>query len=593
MKAFARLFEALDRTTKTSDKLAALEEYFRTTPPADAVWALHFLWGNRLKRAIRTSVLRQCVADAAGLPAWIVDECNDTVGDVAETLALLLPSPPATTNSLPLAELVRTRLLPLATATEAGQRELLQDTWSRLDTVQRFLWHKLITGNFRVGVSRGLLVRALASAAGIEPAVMAHRLTGSWQPTEETFQILLQKEQQGTEAAKPYPYFLASPLEERPDSLGAVELWQIEWKWDGIRAQLIRRNREALIWSRGEELITDVFPEIARAAAALPDGTVLDGEALAWRGDHPLPFHQLQRRLNRRSVSARDLREVPVAFMAYDVLEYGGKDLREVPLEDRRALLERLIQEANTALKSRPAAAVHSAPVQVELFSQEALMLRDSPTLEPEEEEGPCLRVSPLIHVDSWQELESTRSYSREAGAEGVMLKLKNSAYGVGRQRGAWWKWKVSPYTCDTVLIAAQPGHGRRATLFTDYTFGLWQGDELVPVAKAYSGLTDDEIDEVDSFVRRNTTGQYGPVRTVTPVLVFELAFEAVALSGRHKSGLALRFPRIARWRRDKKAAEAETVESLRRILHSAALNADPDSSTVSGAHPDPNSDSD
>lgn len=554
MRAFAELFAALDRTTRTQEKVAALEAYFRTAPPADAAWALWFLSGQRLKRAVKTGQLRQWTAEAAGLPLWLVEECYEHVGDLAETLTLLLP-PVAHPQPLPLARLVTERLLPLAGAPEAAQRDLLRATWAELDPGQCFLWHKLITGNLRVGVSRALLIRALARLAGVEPPVMAHRLLGTWRPTPEDLARLLSTSPPAGDPAQPYPFYLASPLEGPADTLpGPVTDWQVEWKWDGIRAQLLRRCGETVLWSRGEEVITAAFPEIAEAAQALPDGTVLDGELLAWRSDAPLPFARLQCRLNRRDAGPTLRREVPVTFMAYDLLEAEGTDIRPHPLSERRARLEAVVTQAREALVRTRTAGRGENLQQAELFAEAAA---------PEAPPPPALQVSPVLEAATWADLTAWQERARATGAEGLMLKRRDSAYGTGRQRGAWWKWKVAPFTCDAVLVAAQPGHGRRATLFTDYTFAVWRGDELVPVAKAYSGLTDAEIDAVDAFVRAHTTGRFGPVRSVTPELVFELAFEGIAASTRHKAGLALRFPRMARWRQDKKPADADTVDTL------------------------------
>jgi DNA ligase-1 len=555
MRAFAQLFVALDRTTRTSEKVTALENYLRETPPEDAAWALWFLSGQRLKRAVKTTHLREWAAEAAGLPLWLVEESYEHVGDLGETLARLLPPNPAPTP-LPLVQLVTQRLLPLAGAPEATQRELLRRTWAELDATQCLLWHKLITGNFRVGVSRALLVRALANMAGVAPAVMAHRLMGRWQPTAADFGRLISGVADARDPAQPYPFFLASPLEGEPRELGTACDWQVEWKWDGIRAQLLRRAGEVVLWSRGEEIITPAFPEIAEAARALPDGTVLDGELLAWQGDRPLGFAPLQRRLNRRAVSAALRATIPVVFMAYDVLEANGVDWRSWTLAERRAELQQLVGRALELLERQRLASRESRLVQTDLFFAEAPV-----SLAPV-----ALRVSPVLAADAWEAVGDWQERARAQGTEGLMLKRRDSAYGVGRQRGAWWKWKVHPFTCDAVLVAAQPGHGRRATLFTDYTFAVWQGQELVPVAKAYSGLSDAEIDAVDAFVRANTTGRFGPVRAVKPELVFELAFEGLAPSTRHKAGIALRFPRMARWRQDKLAAEADTLETLRRL---------------------------
>jgi DNA ligase-1 len=402
------------------------------------------------------------------------------------------------------------------------------EAWREMSERQRFVWNKLITGEFRVGVSQNLVVRALAEASGVDPKALAHRLMGDWQPTADFGAQILAKTTADTDVSRPYPFCLAHPLEGTVEELGPVEEWQIEWKWDGIRSQLIRRQWQTFLWSRGEELITDRFPELAAAGALLPEGTVLDGEVLPWKDGAPLPFTQMQRRIGRKELGAKILSEVPAVLMAFDLLEYQGEDVRERPLEWRRAELERIV-----------AAAGHESR----------------------------LIASPLVAGGSWEELKRTRDEARSRGVEGFMLKRRGSPYRVGRRRGDWWKWKINPYSVDAVLIYAQPGSGRRASLFTDYTFGVWDQGELVPFAKAYSGLTDDEIRQVDAFVRNNTIEKFGPVRRVKPELVFELAFEAIQRSSRHRSGIAVRFPRMARWRTDKKAEEADTIETVRALL--------------------------
>ncbi len=551
MEAFTTLFQSLDTTTSTSAKVAALEGYFRAAAPVDAAWALHFLSGNRIKRLIKTSLLRKWGSEASGFPIWMVEDCYETVGDLAETLALLVPPRSAAAiEPMPLAQWIETRLLPLARMDEPRQREVLLSTWAQLDFRQRLVWNKLITGSFRVGVSRTLLVRALAAIAGVPTPIMEHRLMGDWQPTAEHYTRLLSGEGDGPQPARPYPFYLASPLEVSLAELGDARDWQCEWKWDGIRAQLIRRAGDCVIWSRGEEIITPGFPEVAEAAMSLPEGVVLDGELLAWSGSAPLPFSQLQRRINRRDVTARLLAEVSVVFMAYDILEHEQTDLRPLPLDERREKLERVITASALAPVRKS-----KGPAQGELFSSEDLG-RPWP-----------LRISQRFLQEDWDTITARQQEARATGTEGIMIKQRSSPYGTGRQRGGWWKWKVAPFICDAVLVAAQPGHGRRATLFTDYTFALWHAGELVPVAKAYSGLTDEEIHKVDAFVRANTTGRFGPVRSVKPELVFELAFEGVQESTRHRSGLALRFPRIANWRHDKKPADADQAETLRAMM--------------------------
>ena len=553
MKRFTRLFTTLDETNRTNEKVAALEAYFRAAAPADAAWALHFLCGRKVPRAITSTQLRALAREASGLPAWLFDECYDAVGDLAETVALLLPESISTLD-LSLSELISQRLLAMHPATETMRRELLLRTWRELRGAERLVWNKLITGGFRVGVAQTLVVRALAAVAGIAQPMMAHRLLGRWTPTAEDFLRLIHESDSGAEeVARPYPFFLASPLEVAPSALGEIADWQAEWKWDGIRAQLIRRRGETLIWSRGEEVVTDSFPEIAEAAAALPDGTVLDGEILAWAGESPQPFARLQRRLGRKTVSVRTRAAFPVILLAYDVLEQDGADLRTRALSERREILEKIIAEAQLQPVAKAARGVWETP---DLF-QFAEAAR--PPL--------ALRISEVLPAGDWDELTAMRLGSRERQVEGIMLKRRTSPYGAGRPRGDWWKWKIEPLVLDAVLINAQLGHGRRASLYTDYTFAVWDDGKLVPVAKAYSGLSDAEILQVDAFVRAHTIDKFGPIRTVKPELVFELAFEAVQESTRHKAGLAVRFPRMNRWRRDKKPGEADTLGNLRALM--------------------------
>jgi DNA ligase-1 len=526
MKAFAELYAALDETTRTSDKVAAMARYFAAAPPADAAWALYFLSGRKPRQVIGTRRLSEWAIEATGIPAWLFGECYDAVGDFAETVALLLPEGSGGGGDEGLAHWIEARLLPLRGADEAAQRAELLRAWAELDRQGRFLWNKLITGGLRVGVSQRLVTRALAQASGVDDAAIAHRLMGEWEPGADWYARLVAPETADADVSQPYPFCLAHPLEGDPAALGDPAEWQAEWKWDGIRAQLIRRAGRTFLWSRGEELVTERFPELDAAGAHLPDGSVLDGEVLPFAGGEVLPFAQLQRRIGRKHLGKKILAEVPVALFCYDLLEEGGADLRALPLAERRARLERLLGGL------------------------------DAPLL-----------LSPIAPGSSWAELAAARERSREVRSEGLMLKRLSSPYRVGRVRGDWWKWKIAPYTVDAVLIYAQRGSGKRASLYTDYTFAVWDGDALVPFAKAYSGLTDAEIREVDAFVRRNTVEAFGPVRTVRPELVFELAFEGLQRSTRHKSGVAVRFPRILRWRRDKPTAEADSIETVRALL--------------------------
>lgn len=524
MKAFADLYAALDETTKTNAKVAALTRYLSAAPPEDAAWAVNFLIGRRPKRLLESRKLAQWAIEEAGVPDWLFGESYQAVGDFAETIALLLP-PAAVSSPLPLHHWVEERLLPLRDASDEARRASLAAAWRELDEPQRFAWNKLITGEFRVGVSQSLVVRAIAQVSGVPTEAISHRLMGEWQPTAEFWRRLVALDATDADISRPYPFFLAYPVEGAVDDLGDVSQWQIEWKWDGIRSQLIRRSGRTFVWSRGEELITDRFPELELLGALLPEGTVIDGEILPWKNGAPLPFAQMQRRIGRKVLGPKILADVPVVLMAYDLLELLAEDVRERPIEWRRAEIERI------------------AP------------------------RGAPLELSPLVEAVSWDQLRALRQQSRDRKVEGFMLKRRGSPYRVGRRRGDWWKWKIDPYSVDAVLIYAQPGSGRRASLFTDYTFGIWDNGKLVPFAKAYSGLSDEEIREVDAFVRRNTIEKFGPVHAVKPELVFELAFEGIQRSTRHRSGIAVRFPRMARWRRDKRAADADTIETIQALL--------------------------
>ena len=522
MRHFAALYTTLDETTATNQKVGALAEYFRSAPASDAAWAVHFLIGRRPKRLVSSRNLRAWAREASGIPEWLFQESYEQVGDLAETITLLLPNG-GRSSELPLAHWVEERLLRLRGEDEDVQREVMIEAWRELDRRERLVWNKLITGSFRVGASQQLVIRALSQVTGVDEGVIAHRLAGAWEPAPEFFERLVAPDTRDADVSRPYPFFLAHPLEGQPEKLGDSGDWIVEWKWDGIRAQLIRRGGRTFLWSRGQELLSGRFPEVEAIGALLPEGTAIDGELVPWADGRPLPFSQLQRRIGRKNLGQELLDQVPVALVVYDLLEHGGSDIRPLPLSERRLRLGALLD---------------SLP-------------------------GDRILLSPSISVSDWAAAAEARLGARDMGAEGVMLKRLSSEYGVGRRRGDWWKWKVAPFAVDAVLIYAQPGSGKRAGLFTDYTFGIWEGSHLVPFAKAYSGLTDEEIRRVDQFVRRNTLEKFGPVRTVKPELVFELHFEGIQPSSRHKSGVAVRFPRMARWRTDKKAEEADTIEEV------------------------------
>ena len=544
MREFARLYAELDETTSTTRKLDALQAYFSHAAPENAAWAVYFLAGGKPRQAVPTKLLRQYAIEYAGLDEWLFDESYHAVGDMAETIAHILP-PPTRRSDVGLAEWMEQRIGPLRGADPGTIREALFAAWNELDWRERFLFVKLIGGGFRVGVSRLLVTRALAAIAAVDSKLIAQRLMGwtdnSVRPTGASFLQLIaeqSEEEHKLRGGQPYPFFLAHQLQGEPGSLGEVDDWQVEWKYDGIRAQLVRRGGQNFLWSRGEDLITERFPELANLR--IPEGTVLDGEVLIWQPgcDAPAPFADLQKRIGRKTLSSKLLGELPAVLCCYDLLEFDGVDLRALPQHERRALLETEV-------------AVIGAPQ---------------------------LRLSPVVKADSWDALARQRLESRERGVEGMMLKARNAQYGVGRTKdvGTWWKWKVDPYSVDAVLIYAQAGHGRRASLYTDYTFAVWDDEEgkgerrLVPFAKAYSGLTDAEIAQVDNAIRKTTVEKFGPVRSVKPTMVFEIGFEGIALSTRHKAGIAVRFPRILRRRDDKPVEDADTLDTLKGLLAAA-----------------------
>ena len=531
MKAFAGLYAELDRTTSTLAKVSAMARYFGSAPDEEAAWAFFLLSGQRFKRLIGPRKLAQWAMEAAAVPEWLFDECYAAAGDLAETIALLIErSPDAAADDASLAGWVR-RVRALRKLDEPEQRQQVEGWWRQLPRDERYLLNKLLTGALRVGVSRTLAIRGLAEASGIERDLLQHRLTGTWTPSAQSWRELTSTEGAGEASlAQPYPFYLASPWDGNLSALGAPDEWMVEWKWDGIRAQLVRRGGQTFLWSRGEELLTERFPEIVAASEPIADGTVLDGELLVWDHAHDRPhaFAQLQKRIGRKKIGPKILREAPAYFMAYDLLERDGEDWRERTQRQRRAALEVIIAELDAQ----------------------------------------WFGASAVVVADTWDELESLRSQSRARGVEGFMIKQANGLYLTGRRKGGWWKHKVDPFTLDCVLIYAQAGSGKRAGLFTDYTFALRDdAGELVPIAKAYSGLDDEEIRELDAWIRRNTIERFGPVRSVAAEHVFEIAFEGIRPSTRHKAGLAVRFPRIARWRRDKAPEDADTLASARTLL--------------------------
>lgn len=534
MKNFAKLIKALDSTNKTNIKVNALTDYFNTADTRDKVWTIAILSHRRPPRPVNTTLLREWASELAHIPLWLFEESYHIVGDLAETIALVMPSSKTSTNKS-LTQFLE-EMIALKKKDDEAKKQYLHENWKVLDYYERFVFTKLITGGFRIGVSQKLMTRALSKATKIDEDILAYKLMGNWDPNSISFQELILEENESDYLSKPYPFYLAYAVENEVEELGNVKDWSVEHKWDGIRAQVIVRNKEVFVWSRGEELVTDKYPEFNAFINTVPNGTVLDGEILPYPNGQIGTFNDLQTRIGRKTVSKNLLEKVPVILKAYDLLEWQGKDIRSQPFIERRKLLDELFEKVNS------------------------LRVTES------------LHLSKTLQFNSWREVAQERNRSREVQSEGLMLKRKDSPYLVGRKKGDWWKWKVDPFTIDAVLTYAMRGHGRRSNLFTDYTFALWSeredGEkELVTFAKAYSGLTDAEFRQVDNWIKKNTLERFGPVRSVTPHHVFEIAFEGIALSKRHKSGVATRFPRILRWRQDKKIEEANTLDDLKKMI--------------------------
>ena len=525
MKHFAELILALESSNKTTAKIDAMVHYLQTADEKDKLWFLALFTGKRPKRPINSNFLKLWALEIIQLPEWLFLESYSSVGDLGETLSLILPAPENNIDKS-LNQWI-TELIDLKDKTDAEKKEYVLTSWNGLDYTERFIFNKLIGGSFRVGVSKKLLINALAKYSGIEASQLMHSIMGKWAIEEVNFEDLIQGTNINPDNSKPYPFCLAYPLEKKPEELGEVEEWQVEYKWDGIRGQFIKRNGEVFIWSRGEELVNAQFPELVAAFEKMEGNFVLDGEILAVADNEVLNFNELQKRLNRKTISAKMMKEIPINTFVYDILEYESEDLREKPLVERRLLLEKLIE--NSELEN--------------------------------------IKISEVIIAKSWEELAEVREKSRENNSEGLMLKQKDSHYHSGRKKGDWWKWKVDALTIDAVLIYAQKGSGRRSGFYTDYTFAVKKEDQLVTIAKAYSGLTDKEIMEVSRFVTKNSIEKFGPVRTVKAELVFEIAFEGIGFSNRHKSGVALRFPRILRWRKDKTVKDIDDIEEVKKLI--------------------------
>ncbi|AZQ43475.1 ATP-dependent DNA ligase [Nonlabens ponticola] len=577
MKQFAELIRTIDGTNKTTLKVAALTEYFNTAPEDDKLWTIAILSHRRPKRPVNTTLMREWAIEISGIPMWLFEESYHIVGDLAETIALILPTtsePSDKSLSTIVSELIELRKKP-----DEEKKAYLQENWLKLNYYERFVFNKIMTGSFRIGVSQKLMTRALAASTGIDQDVLAHKLMGSWTGENTTFQELVFEDNEVAMRGKPYPFYLAYAIEGDVADLGDVQDWSMEHKWDGIRSQSIIRSGELFVWSRGEELVTDKYPEFQKFLDVIPDGTVIDGEILPYKDGEIMNFNDLQTRIGRKTVGKKLLADVPVVVVAYDLLEWQGKDIRDMAFQDRRKILEELVDAVMDGIpyedpKSNPV----SSDIRDTDGGSDQPNVSDQKILKPVQDDNSNsisssssdlvpLLLSETMSFNSWKEAAEEREKSQERRSEGLMIKRKDSPYLVGRKKGDWWKWKVDPFSVDAVLTYAMRGHGRRANLFTDYTFGLWQDGELVTFAKAYSGLTDAEFRKVDAWIKKNTLERFGPVRSVTPHHVFEIAFEGIAPSKRHKSGVATRFPRIVRWRQDKPIEEANTLDDLKALI--------------------------
>ena len=559
MKKFAALIKALDSTNKTNTKVQALTDYFKVVNDKDKVWTIAILSHRRPPRPVNTTLLREWASELANIPLWLFEESYHIVGDLAETIALVIPSSKKSTEKS-LTQFLE-EMISLKKKSDVDKKNYLYQNWGVLDYYERFVFTKLITGGFRIGVSQKLMTRALANATEIDEDILAYKLMGNWNPDQISFQELILEENESDYLSKPYPFYLAYAIEGEAKDLGDVTDWSVEHKWDGIRSQVIVRNDELFVWSRGEELVTDKYPEFHSFVGIIPNGTVIDGEILPFPDGEIGTFNDLQTRIGRKTVSKSILKKVPVILKAYDLLEWERKDIRSKTFRERRRLLEHMFSTVTSSEVEKPT--VISTTL-------------NHPTNEKEDPERSRsnlpLYLSETMNFSTWEEVAEERALSREKHSEGLMLKRRDSPYLVGRKKGDWWKWKVDPLTIDAVLTYAMRGHGRRSNLFTDYTFGLWDENEkgekeLVTFAKAYSGLTDAEFRKVDAWIKKNTLERFGPVRSVTPQHVFEIAFEGIALSKRHKSGVATRFPRILRWRKDKTIHEADSLETLKQLI--------------------------
>ena len=539
LNKFSKLFEDLDSNNSSNKKVNFLTKYFKLNNNLNNILTIYLLIGKKNKRFISGKSLREYYANIYKIPKWLIDECYSKVGDSAEVIALLLQDKILEKNikdDISLNELINEILPKLKKLDENKKKLYIKSLWEKISKDNQLIFNKILSGTFRIGVSKGLVVKAISNMTGVDESIILHRLMGELEPIEETYMFLInQKLEQKELDYKPYPFQLANTFDERIKETISVDKYQFEPKWDGIRSQIIKRSNNISIWTRGEELVNKTFPELIKIISHFKNDFVLDGEILIWdeNKNRPKNFSLLQKRLGRKSPSLKIQKDLPVVFMAYDILEINGKDIRSKILSERRNILEKSFSN---------------------LISEDKSIIGK-------------IKITKLHQISNWIDLEEVKNSARKSNTEGLVIKDKQSEYVPGRKKGNWWKYKIDPMQLDGILIYARPGSGKRADLYTDYSFGIWEDNKLVKFANAYSGLNNEEIRELDKWIRRNTLEKFGPVRSVKPELVFEISFDNIQISKRHKSGIALRFPRITKWRRDKNIMEADNLENALKMI--------------------------
>ena len=539
LNKFSKLFEDLDSNNSSNKKVNSLTKYFKLNNNLNNILTIYLLIGKKNKRFISGKSLREYYANIYKIPKWLIDECYSKVGDSAEVISLLLQDKLLEKNikdDISLNELINEILPKLKKLDENKKKLYIKSLWEKISKDNQLIFNKILSGTFRIGVSKGLVVKAISNMTGVDESIILHRLMGELEPIEETYMFLInQKLEQKELDYKPYPFQLANTFDERIKETISVDKYQFESKWDGIRSQIIKRSNNISIWTRGEELVNKTFPELIKIISHFKNDFVLDGEILIWdeNKNRPKNFSLLQKRLGRKSPSLKIQKDLPVVFMAYDILEINGKDIRSKILSERRNILEKSFSN---------------------LISEDKSIIGK-------------IKITKLHQISNWIDLEEVKNSARKSNTEGLVIKDKQSEYVPGRKKGNWWKYKIDPMQLDGVLIYARPGSGKRADLYTDYSFGIWEDNKLVKFANAYSGLNNEEIRELDKWIRRNTLEKFGPVRSVKPELVFEISFDNIQISKRHKSGIALRFPRITKWRRDKNIMEADNLENALKMI--------------------------